>query len=234
MDNSDNKNNNFKTVFEWPPLESDPQIFTNYLKKLGLNEKYKFDELYGLDEELLLMVEGIPKALIINYEKGINKKTYKDSDKISHAKVPFYMYQQGKLDNACGVIAALHAVGNNKLDLNPDSILDKFFKNCTDKLPEEICANLQDNSDFKNEHKSFASKGQSNLCDKQEDVKNHFVCFAIVDNNLIEFDGVIKSPMIISSNINSDNFLIKSCEEIKKRLYDKNITDNLSILYLHE
>ena len=223
-----------KTVFEWPPLESDPEIFTNYLRKLGLKENYYFSELWGLDDETLKLVEGTPHALIVNYERSSVKKTYDDKDRLDHSKVPFYMYQQGKLDNACGIIAALHAVGNNKVAITPNSILDNFFNETKGKKPDEICKILQDHKEFQEEHKVHASKGQSNLCDKQEDVKNHFVCFAVVDGNLVEFDGNIRNPVVIAKDVKEDNFLLSCSQEIKKRLEEKNITESLSILYLTE
>ena len=42
--------------FNWPPLESNPEIFTEYMQKLGLPSIWGFGELYGFDEELLGMV----------------------------------------------------------------------------------------------------------------------------------------------------------------------------------
>jgi len=43
--------------------------------------------------------------------------------------VNYYMKQSGTLDNACGIIACLHAALNNldKIELNNDSILGKFY-----------------------------------------------------------------------------------------------------------
>lgn len=230
MESSANANN--KEVFQWPPLESDPEIFNNYLHKLGLSEGYIFGELFGLDEEMFCMVEGTPVSIIVNYERAENKKTYKDDDKLDSSKVPFYMLQQGSLDNACGVIAALHSIGNNKIELNTGSILERFYKEAAGKTPKEICSLLENMTDFKEAHKSYSQEGQSRTCDEQSQVKNHFVCFTQVGDQLVEFDGVLGTPVIIDKGLKEGDLLSKSAAEIKRRLQEKNITENLSVIYL--
>lgn len=42
--------------FEWPPLESNPEIFTEYMHKMGLPEQWAISEVYGFEEDLLAMV----------------------------------------------------------------------------------------------------------------------------------------------------------------------------------
>ena len=39
--------------FNWPPLESNPEIFEKYCHDLGLPEEWGFGEIYGFEEELL-------------------------------------------------------------------------------------------------------------------------------------------------------------------------------------
>ena len=61
------------------------------------------------------------------------------------------MKQSGTLDNACGIIACLHAALNNldNVTLTPDSILDKFYQANKDKNPAERCAALENDQAFK-------------------------------------------------------------------------------------
>lgn len=42
--------------FNWPPLESNPEIFTEYMQKVGLPSIWGFSEMYGFDEDLLGMI----------------------------------------------------------------------------------------------------------------------------------------------------------------------------------
>ena len=41
------------TPFHWPPLESNPEIFTKYMHGIGMPEQWGFSEVMGFDEELL-------------------------------------------------------------------------------------------------------------------------------------------------------------------------------------
>ena len=83
----------------------------------------------------------------------------------NNGKVNYYMKQSGTLDNACGIIACLHAALNklDQIDLVPDSILDKFYKANKDKTPAERCAALESDNAFKQEHAGYAAQGQSDL-----------------------------------------------------------------------
>jgi len=50
---------------------------------------------------------------------------------------PYWMKQEGNLDMACGIIAGLHAIFNNldKVQVEPESVLDRFFKQVKNKTP---------------------------------------------------------------------------------------------------
>ena len=40
--------------FHWPPLEGNPEIFTEYMAKGGLDTtKFAFNEIFGFEEDLL-------------------------------------------------------------------------------------------------------------------------------------------------------------------------------------
>jgi hypothetical protein len=40
----------------WLPLESNPEVLNPFVKRLGLPETWGFSDVFGLDEELLMMV----------------------------------------------------------------------------------------------------------------------------------------------------------------------------------
>ena len=42
--------------FKWPPLESNPEIFTNYMQQIGMSDQWTFGEIYGFEEELLSFI----------------------------------------------------------------------------------------------------------------------------------------------------------------------------------
>ena len=37
--------------FEWPALESNPEVLTNYMHKIGLPNDFLFEEVFSLDDE---------------------------------------------------------------------------------------------------------------------------------------------------------------------------------------
>ncbi|KAK7882373.1 hypothetical protein WMY93_028547 [Mugilogobius chulae] len=40
----------------WLPLESNPEVMTTFLNRLGMKPTWQFGDVYGLDPELLCMV----------------------------------------------------------------------------------------------------------------------------------------------------------------------------------
>lgn len=219
-------------TFEWPPLESDPEIFTKYLQNLGLNSSYHFEELFTLD---YVPEESNILAIIISYETGSSGKLKRDEENyLNFNKIKFYMKQTKKLDNACGVIASLHAIGNLKDEktISENTILNKFFKESETITDEERALNLENSNEFKKAHSNFAGQGQSNLCLNQDDVKNHFVTFVYNQNSILELDGCIKGPYVVKKDVSKENFAQEVFKEIKLRLEKGNISDNLAMMYL--
>ena len=72
------------------------------------------------------------------------------------------MKQSGTLDNACGIIACIHAILNNlgedKITLQ-EGTLASFHSACLGKTPEERAAILENYNEFKEVHQSFAAQG---------------------------------------------------------------------------
>lgn len=181
------------------------------------------------------VIEGPVQAVIVSYERNVAAEL--DSSKFKEQNyVPFYMKQTDVLDDACGLIAMLHAIGNNRDSLNfsEGSLLPKFFETTKSLSSEERAKSLESNEEFRTQHHQFASQGQSNLLQDQSQVKNHFVCFVYYQRNLVELDGLIKGPYVVKENIQPGDLLDTTIEEIKKRLENQNITENLALMYLGE
>lgn len=220
------------TEYHWPALESDPEIFTNYMTKLGMSNDWHICEVFGLDEECLGFVPQPCVAAIVTFER----KTRDDGKPGAGADskiVPFYMKQTGKLDNACGIIACLHAILNHhdEITLNNDSILHKFRKDSENMTPQERARYLEDFTEFKEEHKVHASQGQSEAPTSAEKVNHHFVAFIKnADNQLVEVDGTKNGPAVIEENC--EDLLKSVSKELQRRLSEDLITDHLSLMAL--
>lgn len=146
--------------FHWPPLEGNPDIFANYMQQCGLPSNWGFGEIYGFEEELLSFIPQPVIAVIVNAEflKSGEDRVKGDLSVVND----FYMKQTGTLDNACGVIACIHAIlnnlgeGENKILLQ-EGTLANFLAQVIDKTPAERAAILENFNEFKTVHRDFAA-----------------------------------------------------------------------------
>ena len=176
-------NNEANEPFNWPPLESNPEIFAEYMKQCGLPDNWTFGEIYGFEEDLLAFIPQPVVAVIINAEI-LNKSEDRQKGDTSVAN-QFYMKQTSVLDNACGVIACIHAIlnnlgeGDNKITLAEGSVLSNFLNSVRESTPAERATALENFTEFQNVHKQRAAQGQSNQANEQSEVKHHFTAYVV-------------------------------------------------------
>ena len=218
--------------FQWPPLESDPEIFNSYFHNIGLPLDINFGELYSLDYKEIQPIEEPVIGVVANIQRT-NGKCYEESKLDSYSSIPFYMKQQGSLDNACGLVAALHVFGNstNEINLESNSILLNYFTEASNKSPEERCKLLEQNNDFKEAHKSSANEGQSEIPTIQDNVSYHYIAYVFINGRVYELDGTIPGPIVVKENTVRENLLDTAIEEIKRKIELGTISETLSILY---
>lgn len=221
------------TSFNWPPLESNPEVFTTYLHGLGMSNQWSIGEVFGFDEELLGLLPQPILGVIVTVE---NLKRSDDRVRGSDAGgiVPYYMKQTAELDNACGIIACLHACLNNldKIALTPGSILEGFYNGCKDLGPEEKATYLENATAFKEQHASAAEEGQSAQAEEQSDVRCHFVAFVLNSaNQLVELDGTKVGPHVVAEGCT--DVLRGTITEIQRRLAEGDISESLNMMTLN-
>jgi ubiquitin carboxyl-terminal hydrolase L3 len=100
-----------ESPFEWPPLESNPEVFTDYMHTCGLPADWIVAECFGLTEDCLSFVPKPVLAVIATFETVNDPESRQLGS--ADTEISYYMKQTGKLDNACGVIACLHSILNN-------------------------------------------------------------------------------------------------------------------------
>lgn len=189
-------------VFNWPPLESDPEILTEYMQSLGMSKAWELHEVIGLDPTLLSMVPESTVALVLTYARAESKgvKTEKAAKAKVVPDVDYYMWQTKTLDNACGLIACIHAVFNNLaiVDIAEGSPLKIFYEASIKQSPEERANTLDNFTAIKTVHRDCGKKGQSNKIEKKEDTVYHFICFTRnPKKELIELDGIARKPILL-------------------------------------
>jgi ubiquitin carboxyl-terminal hydrolase L3 len=129
------------------------------MHRVGMPQGWSFTEVMGFDEDLLAFIPSPVIGIICNFDflKKADDLLRGDPKTEAH----FYMKQHGTLDNACGIIAALHAVLNN-LDLIlpiEHMPLSEFYNKTRGLSPEETATFLENYDDFKQAHQTFAGKG---------------------------------------------------------------------------
>lgn len=101
------------------PLESDPEIFTELARSLGLSKQWAFHDVLTLDEpDPLAMIPRPVEALILvfptseNYEKQkeVEESTREDYDGCGKDQRVLWFRQT--INNACGLYCLLHAICN--------------------------------------------------------------------------------------------------------------------------
>uniref|UniRef100_A0A182N3S2 Ubiquitin carboxyl-terminal hydrolase n=1 Tax=Anopheles dirus TaxID=7168 RepID=A0A182N3S2_9DIPT len=185
----------------WLPLESNPEVLSNYMVKLGVSPLWSIVDIYGMDDELLDMVPKPVKSLIFLFpcsnahEEFRAKEDEELKDKsIEHPKNLFFTRQF--IHNACGTIALIHSVLNNpEIEIEKGSVLQKYFDDAKDLLPDARGELLNNNVEFKATHEENAQQGQTATPNINDAVYHHFVAFVHVDGTLYELDGRKNFPI---------------------------------------
>ena len=113
-----------------------------FVHRLGLPDEWNFTDVFGLDDDLLMMVPQPCVALCLLYPSdGISAERRADQRKQAKDQPPpptdlFYTMQPDGIGNACGTIACIHAVCNGVKDLN-DGALKAFMQSTAGMNPAE-------------------------------------------------------------------------------------------------
>lgn len=198
----------------WPALESDPEIFTNYFRNLGLSPNWEFAEVFTMDEE----IEG--SALVLVYRSASQNPAFNGSLHNSR----YYIKQVHELDNACGLLAGLHSILNSNADLIPESILHRLKNGVEDKSPQESAQWLLNNQELHSAHSAYAAEGQSNLTESPD---HHFIA---VLPGLQLYDGMKNSPLVLDDG---NGFSLKFFQIVQNAIATGAIGEDISIMVLH-
>jgi ubiquitin carboxyl-terminal hydrolase L3 len=102
------------------PLESNPEVFTELIHKLGLPDSLCFQDVLSLDDaELLAFIPRPAYALVLVFptKDGFEKKVDEEKTKLKDCEVPEpndVVFFKQTINNACGLYAILHAACNGE------------------------------------------------------------------------------------------------------------------------
>ncbi|KAG0527998.1 hypothetical protein BDA96_06G281000 [Sorghum bicolor] len=174
----------------WPPLESTPEVFNQFMWSLGVPEDdVEFHDVYGLDDDALDMVPQPVLAVVLCFPDPPQDASYPSEqllfsgEKETQDQV-YFIKQIKSLGNACGTIALLHAVGNASSEVNlvENSCLDLFFKSTASMDPNERAVFLEKDDAMARAHSLAANAGVTEELNR-------------VVGTLYELDGMKDGPI---------------------------------------
>ncbi|GJP42021.1 hypothetical protein CLOM_g1624 [Closterium sp. NIES-68] len=190
---------------KWLPLESNPDVMNDFVRKIGFPASAAgFHDVYGLDADLLAMVPQPVLALLFLFllppeerSKEAEKEDPTPEPTAPSAASPQPFFVRQTIDNACGTIALLHAIGNNqhRLTLEKGSFLQHFFEKTKDMTAEERAACLEADTELEKVHSDAAEAGDTRPPSLHECVDLHFVAYVTVGGCLYELDGRKPKPI---------------------------------------
>ncbi|XP_071639517.1 ubiquitin carboxyl-terminal hydrolase isozyme L3 [Temnothorax longispinosus] len=183
----------------WVPLESNPEVMTKFLHKLGVPKKWSVLDVYGLESDLLAIVPRPVLAVILLYPFSKIDKAEEAKAEVKDSKNdgPDSVYHlKQNISNACGTIALLHSVANN-LDVIQleDGFLKKFLDETKGLSYAERGERLEKSQEIIDTHMESAQEGQTEAPAEDMEVYHHFVAFVHKDGSLYELDGRKPAPI---------------------------------------
>ncbi|XP_057661438.1 ubiquitin carboxyl-terminal hydrolase isoform X2 [Diorhabda carinulata] len=210
------------------PLESNPDVMNKFMHVLGVPEKYKVVDVYGLDTDALAWVPRPVIALILLFPCSEKYYTHAQKEKEEllnkgQEVSPNLWYMKQKVSNACGTIALIHSIANNEERVQlGEGAFKKLLSDSKNMSPEERGDILVKAEDIAYKlittHQELAMEGQTEV-NPDEQVNHHFVALVEKDGDLYELDGRKDFP-IVHGKTTHETFLedaARVCKEFMER-----------------
>uniref|UniRef100_A0A1I7RX31 Ubiquitin carboxyl-terminal hydrolase n=1 Tax=Bursaphelenchus xylophilus TaxID=6326 RepID=A0A1I7RX31_BURXY len=207
---------------QWLPLESNPDVFNDFIQKIGISGA-KCVDVYGFDDELLAFIPKPHLALILCYPdyKKVDEIMKPVYDKLAAegTTVPenvFFMKQ--KISNACGTFALFHSIAQNtdKLNIGQGSFA-KWFAEAKKVGVDERSDLLAKSEDISQSHEASAASGETDA--NPDTVEHHFIAYCNINGTLYEIDS--RQPFPRACGPTTQDNLLKDAGTAAKELMDK-------------
>jgi len=211
----------------WVPLESNPEVLNRFMRKLGVPSDWELVDVYGLDPELLAFLPSPVVAMILLFPINEKYETYREQEEeevnIKGQEVsPKVYFMKQTIGNACGTVALLHSILNNKDHIPFDGSngrLQKFLESTSNMKPDEIAKFMETDSSIRSVHEETALEGQTEAPSSQERTNLHFVSIVHRDGSLYELDG--RKPFPINHGSSSDETFLNDAAVVCKRFMER-------------
>lgn len=185
---------------KWLPLESNPEVMNKFLSSLGVDSKWQFYDVFGLDPELLCMVPQPCYALLLlfpineQYEQFKTDENNRIETKGQELSKNLYFTKQ-TVGNACGTVGIIHSIANAKNIKLESGFLKAFLETTKAMTPDQRGKALETDEGISSAHEDSAREGQTEAPPADTEVNLHFIAFVHVDDALYELDGRKNFPI---------------------------------------
>lgn len=211
----------------WTTIESDPGVFTELIKSIGVNG-VQVEELYDLSIENLIELQPVHGLIFLfKWEK---EESFDDADgrqlidqSMDMPNQVFFAKQQ--VNDACATQAIVSVLLNRteQIDIGPQL---RDFLDFAGELPPDMKGDVIGNSDFlRIAHNQFA-RPEPFVFDAEKDEHHdtedafHFISYVPRNGTLYELDGLRPGPISLGSVNESDStdWLTKASRSIERRI----------------
>ena len=197
----------------WLALESNPDIFNSFYAKIGAPKNWAWVDVLGLEDELLSMITDPVLAVILlfpctrsmyAFRREEERRMKKEGSKADCTSV-YFVEQVEEFGNACGTIAAIHALANSRHHVSDgfakDGAVSQFLCSSADMDPCERGHRLVTTDSLKSESDASAANpaAQTECPSRSAYLDHHFVAFTRMTHGgvdrVIELDGTKFAPI---------------------------------------
>lgn len=208
----------------WFPLESNPEVMSQYCERLGLDaSSANFVDILSTDDWALEMVPRPVLGVLMVFPISEKSEAHRAEEKARIEKdgqtvSDEIFYTKQYVGNACGTIGLMHAVLNarQQIRLKEGSWFERFAQNTVDSSPQDTGRALEDDTEIEEAHVAAAAVGQSEVI---EETNAHFVCFSCVAGSLYELDGRKDAP--INHGPSSPSSLLEDACRVVKQFMER-------------
>ncbi|XP_033219319.1 ubiquitin carboxyl-terminal hydrolase-like [Belonocnema kinseyi] len=202
------------------PLESNPEVMTKLLHKLGVPKKWNIVDVYGLDPDSLAFLLKPVLAMLLLYPETDQQESAEIRQEADTSVSSNIYFLRQFLSNVCGTIALIHSVANNLDEIElKDGFLKTFLEKTKNLSSTERGELLVKEEDLIKLHKELSQEGQSEIQNEATRRRRHYVTFVQKDGHIYELSGGKISP-INRGPSTPDSFLDDAasvCQEYMKR-----------------
>ena len=219
----------------WLPLESNPEIFSSFARRVAnLSPKWSFTDVFGFDDDTMRLIPRPVAAVILLFPctdslyaaRAVQKKSLLKAQARGNltpaAKSALHIEQVASFGNACGSIAAIHALSNADLSLAGERSALAQFKESTSHLSTArergnvlVASDIHGLSD-----ESATDNVAQTECPENGDtyLGHHYCCFVGIGGHIVELDGTKVVP-VDHGPIPNDSDLLKETARVVREVF---------------